>query len=278
MRQFIVSVMPDIKGKIVLNDKERRYLINVLRLKTGDKIDVRLPNGILHSMNLQVSRGDTKKSSMVELYSNEPLQDVSVSDTCIDNQGVDYWLFQLLPKNPKMDLIVRQATECGAKAIVPILGEYSVAITKKETNSDHISKVGRWERIIREAKQQCGSSVDTKIFMPCSLFDAITLWQENIEKTKKDSLGFVLRERQEGQENLFSIIREKQDFSNISIGFVVGCEGGISPSELALLEKNSFYPIHLQTNILRAETAALYSFAVLQTVVGEYNEWKELKE
>jgi len=64
-------------------------------------------------------------------------------------------------------------------------------------------------------------------------------------------------------------------FSRIALA--VGCEGGISPAERTLFEQNGFMPIHLKTNILRSETAALYGLAAIQNAVTEYGVWM-LKE
>ncbi len=272
MRQFVTKVLPDKKGCILLTEKEKRYLIQVLRLKQGDEIEVRLPNGSLCSMHIHTD----KKMGKVELVSNSPIEVEPL--LCLGQEETNYWLFQILPKRQKMDLIVRQATECGVSVIVPILGQYTVFGKNTEYSSDNSGKIDRWERIIREAQQQSGSPANTKILPPCNIETAMMLWQENIQETQKKGFGFVLREKQEGQRNIFSFLQDEKDFSKACIGFVVGCEGGISPKELELLQQNDFMPIHLRTNILRAETATLYAFAVLQTVVGEYNTWKELKE
>ena len=50
---------------------------------------------------------------------------------------------------------------------------------------------------------------------------------------------------------------------------VVGSEGGISPEEVELLKAGGFIPVHLKTNILRCETAALYGIAVVQNSLTE---------
>ena len=269
MRQFIASTNPDKKGKIALTEKEQRYLISVLRLKDGSLIDVSLPEGCMIQMQLNSSKNDGKKNPAVELLvvssenltNNEQLQKVDCPQ---------FILFQILPKLPKMDLIVRQATECGACLIIPIIGEYSV-MGKTFDKKDSANKVARWERIVREARQQSGSTNATKIMPPCSIDDAMKLWNSFCDGEKK---GFVLREKDDNQKSFFRLLENIEDIKNCKVGMVIGCEGGISPAELDILEKNEFCAIHLKTNILRAETAALYTFAVLQTAVMEFNEWR----
>ncbi len=274
MRQFIASTFPDKKGVILLTEKERRYLVNVLRKRSGDEVEVRLPSGSLHKMCLHFTDG-IKKIGGVCLVSLETYDESEILKSTSENiSGCDYWLFQVLPKGQKMDLIVRQATECGVSVIVPVIGEYSVSGKKAEYASENTAKVERWTRIIREAQQQSGSPIDTKILQPCDIAIAMTLWQNSILESKKESIAFMLSEKEKCQESVFSIVDKKGDFSNIRIGFAIGCEGGISPSEIDAFHKSGFHSIHLKTNILRAETAALYSIAALQTVIGEYAIWK----
>lgn len=270
MRQFIASNLPDNKGRVALSEKEQRYLISVLRLKEDDKIEVSFPNGIMATMKIHFFKSDSKKSQNVELVLCEPLEK-DTEKKSIENTGPDFWLFQFLPKGPKMDLIVRQAVECGASTIVPIIGEYSVVGKKSESAKESANKVERWNRIIREARQQSGSKINTKILSPCTVDEAMKLWKKNSDF--RDQRGFVLREREESQKSIYALLKDVKDSEKIRIGFAIGCEGGISPSEISVLEENSFAGIHLKTNILRAETAALYSFAVLQTAIMEWEEW-----
>ena len=47
----------------------------------------------------------------------------------------------------------------------------------------------------------------------------------------------------------------------------MGSEGGISPAEVEILQKEHFEPIHFDVNILRCETAALYGIAAVQSAI-----------
>ena len=73
----------------------------------------------------------------------------------------------------------RQGTECGISVIVPIISEYSV-------NQEGKGRLERWERIVKEALQQSGSPVQTRILEPCSVEEAAALWQEEVKETKKE--------------------------------------------------------------------------------------------
>lgn len=174
---------------------------------------------------------------------------------------ISLWLLQFMPKAQKMDLIVRQATELGVAQIVPILG----ATCQKEAAHQ---RADRWERIIREARQQSGSPVETRISNPCNLTEALNLWKDSCGES---SCGVILYERNQSTKAFHQAV----DISAPSLaGLVVGCEGGIATAELQLLVEAGFVPVHLDTNILRAETAALYGLAVLQNLLTERQLWQ----
>ena len=62
MRQFIIDKQKIKNGLILLNGKDFKYLRGVLRVKVGDMINVRLPNGELS--NATVAKINDKESSI----------------------------------------------------------------------------------------------------------------------------------------------------------------------------------------------------------------------
>lgn len=292
MRQFLCDSFPDGSGKLVVTGKNYRYLVKVLRFSEGEELDARLPDGKL--VRFYVERVQPQLMSAV-------LRLVDGADGCSGTtQGVqafevqeiadrmpELWLFQFLPKPQKMDLIVRQATECGVRYIVPIAGEYSL-------KNDSSGRKERWERIIREARQQSGSAVATEIKEVLSVRAAAELWTEIAasrcetapvdvaSRSSADSTGnvdavspsesaanrsmcktvaFLLDENPSAGKS--SLARaDKAEVSAAALA--VGCEGGISEEERSVLLEAGFMPLHFTTNILRAETASLYGIAVIQ--------------
>lgn len=262
MRQFIAAAMPDSGGKLTLTGKDFRYLHQVLRLQPGDAIHVRLPSGSLQTMAID-SVGS--RSISLSVCPKDETQETGVTAAELEASGdlnrIPLWLFQFMPKAQKMDLIVRQAAELGAARIVPILG----ASCQKEAA---LQRADRWERIIREARQQSGSPVETRISRPCSLTEALNLWKDSCGVSP---CGIILYERNQSTKAFHQAL----DISVPSLaGLVVGCEGGITTHEVQFLVDAGFAPVHLDTNILRAETAALYGLAVLQNLLTERQLWQ----
>ena len=278
MRQFIVEKGKEKNGLIQLDGKDYRYLRQVLRVRAGDMISVRLPDGELKNatvaaidesarrVTLQIC-ADTGRTITRGVQAGE-IEGASEAGGGNGAALVEYWLFQFLPRPQKFELIVRQATECGVAVIVPVVGDFS---EKSSAQALQGSKKERLDRIIKEARQQSGSPVDTKVLEPISLEKAIELWNEACGATGvENSVGFVLSERDDCSGNLRATVQKAGGIEKIKkAAIAVGSEGGISPEEVKLLEeKGLFVPVHFAVNILRCETAALYGIAAVQSEVN----------
>ncbi|MCQ2573753.1 MAG: RsmE family RNA methyltransferase [Treponema sp.] len=266
MRQFISEVFPDKKGYLVLSGKDFKYFRQVLRIKVGDMVSVRQPDGILQNMTACEIDDKAKKltlqlcaSTDLDIVEKELTRGVKASEI---NQilKTEYWLFQFLPKIQKLEQIVKQAVECGVSVIVPVIGEY----TEKSSviAMDNSGKMERLNKIIREARQQSGSPVDTKLYMPVSLPEACKIWKERI--MDDEAAAFVLSERNEKTKSMTSALKGRK--INVA-ALACGSEGGISVDEIERITQDDlFVPVHFEGNILRCETAALYGMAALQVI------------
>lgn len=259
MRQFIFNGKTEKNGSIIVSGKDYRYLMTVLRLKINDRIDVRLKNGELVLMEISSCNG--KNGILTPIAREKEATGQGVSAFSVENQtslgqSKEFWLFQFMPKPQKMDLIIRQATECGVSVIVPIVGDFSV-------NQDGKGRLERFERIIKEARQQSGSPISTKVLEPVSVEKAAALW--NTETSKGKTKAYILHEAGEQAKDLKSLLKSEEEPEKIALA--VGCEGGFSPKEFEILKQADFLPLHFNTNVLRAETAALYGIAVLQQLL-----------
>ena len=274
MRQFIVEKNQIKNGLIQLEGKDYRYFRQVLRVRAGDMVSVRLPDGSLS--NATVAKIDeTSRSLTLQLCADtgktitRGVQAEELTGGAVSANGalmVEYWLFQFLPRPQKFEQIVRQATECGVSVIVPVTGEYT---EKSSAEALLGSKKERLERIIKEARQQSGSPVDTKVLEPVSLDKAIEMWKDGSDSA--ESVAFVLSERDDCSGNLRAGVQKAGGLEKIKrAAIAVGSEGGISPEEIKLLEeKGLFLPVHFAVNILRCETAALYGIAAVQSEINQ---------
>ena len=176
MRQFVSDSGLDGDGCIRVGGEKFHYLSSVLRLVPGDMLYVRLPSGQLQQMT--VARVDGTARQILLSQAGQAPEDGSVRAAPLEEAGcLRFHLFQLVPKPPKMDLIIRQAAECGVSRIIPVAGEFCQkgnveSAVKKSAPGD-----GRWQKVITEALEQSGSPVQTEV-LPCTAFaQALALWQ-----------------------------------------------------------------------------------------------------
>ena len=263
MRQLIIQKNQDKNGLVVIEGKDFHYLRQVLRVKTGDMVKLRLPDGTLN--NSTVCKIDDSANKITLQICATP----AVPEP-VEGPSIEYTLFQFIPKPQKLELIVRQATECGVKNIIPVISEYA---QKGNVQAVAGGKKDRLERIIREARQQSGSPTDTTVFEPVTVEQAVDLWNKMKEEAggPEESAGFVLSER--SVDDAFRPLRQAQGSQDAStpraVAIFCGNEGGISPDELELLVKKALLrPVHFSVNILRCETAALYGIAAIQTAIS----------
>ncbi|UTC67610.1 MULTISPECIES: 16S rRNA (uracil(1498)-N(3))-methyltransferase [unclassified Treponema] len=250
MKQLIVSAEPG-RDIIRLDKKDYNYLVSVRRIKEGQVLTVSL-NGI-EPASAEVLKINTEKK-YIEL---KILKEEAGLGSSLYKPRAEIILMQWLIKGNHMDIAVRQAAETGVFLIVPVLGEFSVI--KKE----NINQTERRERIIREARQQSGSLVNTKILPAQELKTAL---DEVLDYTAKKETAFImLSEKKANFLSLFDCLSEKTE----AIVLAIGCEGGISPKEIEFLKEHKFEEVHFNTNVLRAETAAIYSIAAAQVVMEE---------
>nr|AXS01204.1 hypothetical protein [uncultured bacterium] len=289
MKQFILTKEPD-NNIVRLEGKDYRYLVKVRRLATGEYFPALLPNGeetlikilstdrniltgecvgedITQRRRIPTGYGDaeTAKKNKNKKNSSASSAPPRLGVNSSSNPSLPpIVLFQALPKGEKMDLIVRQAAEGGITEIVPFVSEFSIAKTGASGQ-----KFLRWERIVKEARQQSGSKIATAIRKPVTINELFMYW----EKMKNGALGLLFHHEGLEQKSLHSYL----DNNPKVVALAVGPEGGFSGTEVSLFLKNGFNPLTIGDTILRAETAALYCAAAVRILLLERSSW-ELKQ
>ncbi|GBU26593.1 RNA methyltransferase [Treponema sp. R8-4-B8] len=262
MKQFILNKEPDFSqgdegGIVKLEGNDYHYLVNVRRLATGEFFPALLPDG---------------KETLVQVLSIERGELTGKCSTTESPHGQEFnlppiILFQAIPKSDKMDLIVRQAAEGGITEIVPFVSEFSTAKIAAEKGQKFL----RWERIIKEARQQSGSKTATAIHQPLTRNELFDYWKKLREKDASNTLGLLFH-HQKGLENE-SLHGYLNSIPHV-VAFAIGPEGGFSDKEVALFMENGFKPLTIGDTVLRSETAALYCAAAIRVLLLEKDSWK----
>jgi 16S rRNA (uracil1498-N3)-methyltransferase len=277
VKQFILTEQPDKDNTVRLEGRDYHYLVRVRRLATGEFFPAILPNGKetlvkIMSINQKVLTG---KCQSLEDSPDETVLDnaASVKAASSEKKLPSIILFQSLPKGDKMDLIVRQAAEGGITEIVPFISEFSVA----KTGADG-QKYARWERIIREARQQSGSKIATAIHRPAA-GKSLTiggLFEYWAKLKEAGALGLFFHHMGLEKESLHGYL----DSIGSVVAMAIGPEGGFSDAEAALFLEKGFKPVTIGDTVLRTETAALYCAAAVKILLLERDSWalKQVKK
>jgi 16S rRNA (uracil1498-N3)-methyltransferase len=253
LKQFILGFPPDSNGFIRLSGGDYHYLVRVRRLAPGENFPCLLPSGEevlvqVLSVDGGVLTGKSLPFGRPEKRCQSPVPPII--------------LFQALPKGDKMDLIVRQAAEGAVSEIVPFASEFSVPKTKSA------GRIQRWERIIREARQQSGSRVPTRVLPPLDIDGLFTYWDE-LQGRHPGALGIFFHQIPLEKASLHGYLGKGPEI----VALAVGPEGGFSSGEAALFLAAGFKPLTIGDTVLRTETAALYGAAAIRTILLESNSW-----
>jgi len=257
VKQFILNSEPDRSGRIKLEGRDYRYLARVRRLAPGEYFPALLPDGTgavvrVCSVDNQTIVGEIAPSGAALPHS--PLPHII--------------LFQALPKGEKMDLIVRQAAEGGLAEIVPFASEFSmVKLSGSGLSGGH--KLSRWERIIKEARQQSGSTTATAIRQSMTIDGVFAYW-EQLVKQCPGALGLLFHHLPLAHTSLHGYL----DSNPQTVALVIGPEGGFSSAEAERFIAAGFKPFTIGNTILRTETASLYAQAAVRILLGEKDSWK----
>ncbi|MBQ3648241.1 MAG: RsmE family RNA methyltransferase [Spirochaetia bacterium] len=250
MKQFILP--PSFAGgsSVLLDEKDTHYLKNVLRVKVGSELNCTAPDGSLWRGIVSSFDG----GCTLELF---PAGLDAEKEAVSSSSGTRVVLYQSIIKGKNMDLIIRQAVEAGVAAVVPVETEYSQIRLKDFKNE----KPERWQRIIKEAMQQSGTSIQTAVETMIKV--------EDIPPVSPDEVGLFFHQSPMEKKSIHQHLDGK--FKKVSL--FVGPEGGLSQKDIAVLEAKGFKPVYLGHNILRAETAAIYATAIVNNLILEKETW-----
>ena len=230
---------------VVLTDEDHRYLTRVLRLAVGE------PVILFDGKSVEASAHITRigpRALELKIDERRPVK-------AIDRPHVT--LIQALAKGDKLDLVVQKATELGVMRFIPVTTARAVArLDASQVRA--LSRRARWQKIAREAARQSGRLEVPEIEGVTSLGTALTA-------APKDALKLILWEgaRHTGLRSVLPGRPPQQ------IVIAVGPEGGFTVEEIEAARRAEFEPVGLGPRILRTETAALVTLAILGFALGD---------
>ena len=162
-------------------------------------------------------------------------------------------LVQSLLKGEKLEWVLQKATELNVDTIYLVSTANCVA---KYDDKKLQSKVSRWEKIMLEAAQQCGRNQLPTLVVGETLSQVLII--------EADALKLVAYENEDGHtiKSALQSVHTSQTLTDILI--CVGPEGGYQEKEINAIIESGGKSVSLGNTILRAETAAIGSLAMIQ--------------
>lgn len=239
MQRFFVT--PDQVGedKIRIQGSDVNHMKNVLRMRPGEEV--------------MVSDGNNRQyRCRVEDYPDGEavlaILEAGLVDTELPSR---IYLFQGLPKQEKMELIVQKAVELGVCQVIPVQTRRCVV---KLDAKKAAKKVQRWQQIAESAAKQAGRGYIPAVSEVMTFQEALA-FSETLDIRL---IPYELADGMEGTRKILDGIRPGQ-----SVGIFIGPEGGFEKEEVSRAVEAGALPITLGKRILRTETAGIAVLSIL---------------
>jgi 16S rRNA (uracil1498-N3)-methyltransferase len=239
MHRFFVPHALITEDEFNLPDTEAHHLRQVLRGRIGEQ--VALLDGVGGRYLAEVV-SLTKRSATVKVLTRERFP----------RPTPKIHLYQCLPKQKAMELLIEKCTELGVGRIVPVISDNSVAVPDQRRFE---TKLDKWRATAIGALKQSGGKWLPEISSPQPL-------RQLAEGKLPPGLQLVAA-LADGAPSAKSVLRSS-NLTPDEVSIWIGPEGDFTPTELAVLDGVGVQPIGLGPSVLRAETAAICAVALLR--------------
>lgn len=213
-------------GFVLFPTEERHHILNVLRMRPGDRVNVVCGNQRL----------------LVELQPGPVLKGKIISFSEIPPFFLSLDIAQSIPKGKKIEDTVKLSSQIGVHKILPFFSQRSIP---KPDHHKLRERLERWRRIaIQESKISGFPTLEVELCF--SLEEVLAL-------RPKYELGLFLWEN--GEKKLKEIVLKNENPQRVLI--VVGPEGGFSPREAEMAIRTGFEVVSLGERIFRTEIAGV---------------------
>jgi 16S rRNA (uracil1498-N3)-methyltransferase len=227
--------------------EQAHYLVNVLRMPPGGEL-------------LAFNGKDGEWRCAVSINGRKSVSLSAIELTRAQTPSADlHYLFAPL-KHARLDYMVQKAVEMGASLLQPVL--------TRHTHVDRLN-VERMKANIIEAAEQCGILAMPSAAEPVRLDRLIAAWPD-------DRLLVFCDE--DADADLVATLREikSQRSAGLPLAVLIGPEGGFDAAERRdLLSCPNSVRVSLGPRILRADTAAVAALALVQAILGDWQQGEE---
>lgn len=239
MQNFFVTPSQVEGDRIVIGGSDVNHMKNVLRMRCGERLMVSDGNNRLYLCEVTGYEAGEAILQILEEQETDTELPCRIS------------LFQGLPKQEKMELIVQKCVELGVCEIIPTATRRCVVkLDEKKAEK----KTARWQQIAESAAKQAGRGMIPRVWEPLGYCDAL-------KRAKELDVLLIPYELAEGMAETKRVIEAIEPGQ--SVGILIGPEGGFEKEEVRLALEAGAREITLGKRILRTETAGLAILSVL---------------
>ena len=225
---FYEPLLASSNGHFQLSEETSKHCIQVLRMKTGEQLQ--LTNGKGALFKARILSEDKKKAVALieeELLLPRHLKKISIAVSLLKNPARFEWFLE-------------KATEIGVSEIIPLLCE----------RTEHTRfRIDRMKQILVSAMLQ-----SQQVWLPA-------LREPTLFKVVLVSAGYGLRLVAHCEDDARNSITEFPPFSDAQI--LIGPEGDFTPHEIKTAMNHHYLPVTLGETRLRTETAGVVAATLL---------------
>ena len=237
MYNFFVESEAKKDGRYFISGSDFNHIKNVLRMNVGDTLLVSCDNS-------------SDLCKITDIESNTVIVEIVEKNYKNTNLPIEIHLFQGLPKSDKLELIIQKSVELGVASVTPVSMKRSIVkIDDKKTKT----KNQRWQAIAEAAAKQSKRNSVPKV---CDILS----YREMLKTAENLDLLLVPYECADGMNATKQALKEIK--SGMSVGIIIGPEGGFDQKEIEAAIQSGGKIISLGRRILRTETAAITAVAM----------------
>ena len=239
MQHFFVT--PDqVKGDLIfVEGSDVNHMKNVLRMRIDEEVTISDGNNRQYLCKIKEYDNEEAILHIVEEMN---------TDTELPSR---IYLFQGLPKQDKMELIVQKCVELGVYQVIPVATKRCVV---KLDDKKAKKKIERWQQIAESGAKQSGRGIIPEVKPVMNFKDALD-YAKSLEGV------LIPYEKAEGMNKTREIIKGLK--GKKSVGIFIGPEGGFDEQEIEAAMNSGVEPVTLGRRILRTETAGLTMLSIL---------------
>jgi len=229
----MIRIFAKWQDRVILSANDEHHLVNVLRVLPGENLELLMEGQVYFARVISTKPLRIEKLQLINISHELPFK---------------ITLIYPVIKGEKMDWVLQKAAELGVYELIACASERTVVHWDA---SEKEKKLVRFQRIIQEATLQSKRETLMKMHQYMKLTKAISLPYDSKWVASESHLDTYLP----------SSIRFSKGHH---LSLIVGPEGGLSESELALALTNGYQPFSLGPSILRSETAVITALSMLR--------------